>query len=184
MDCGAACLRMIAYYYGKEYPSSVMREYTYVIKDGVSLLGITEAAERIGFKSSSSLLYISDLEKALLPAILYWNNNHFVVLIKIKNNKRRTTYKIADPAHGIITLSEERFLKSWLNTDSKGIALFLAPQDDFYSKSPPPDAGISLKYLVKYLKPFRKQLLYMFSMLLLGSGILPQEIQRYRRTAY
>lgn len=171
MDCGAACLRMIASYYGKEYPSSVLREYTYVVKDGVSLLGITEAAKKVGFKSSSSLLSVSDLQKALLPAILYWNNNHFVVLKTIKKRKRRSTYQIADPAHGIITLSEDRFLKSWLDTDSKGIALFLAPDDDFYTKSPPPNTGISFKYLVRYLRPFRKQLLYMISMLLLGSGI-------------
>ena len=122
MDCGPACLSMLSSIYGKKYSLQFIRENCSITSEGVSLLGITEAAKKIGFKTISAKLTINNLKesKETLPAILHWNQNHFVVLYKIKNNK----FYIADPAHGLVKLNEERFKKSWLSEEDKGVTLF------------------------------------------------------------
>ena len=90
MDCGPACLRMVAKYYGKSYSLSFLREKCYIDKKGVSLRGIEEAAELIGFRTVAVKIPFSSnnghasLKKAPLPSILHWNGNHFVVLYKIR----------------------------------------------------------------------------------------------------
>lgn len=51
MDCGPTCLRMIARYYGKSYSLQSLRSRSYLTRNGVSLLGISDAAEAIGFRT-------------------------------------------------------------------------------------------------------------------------------------
>ncbi|WP_303813326.1 peptidase domain-containing ABC transporter [Apibacter mensalis] len=176
MDCGPASLGMVSSYYGKNYPIEYLRENSFLTKEGVSMLGITEAAHTIGFETFPARLTLEKLKenKDSLPVILYWNQNHFVVLIKITKNFLTNTirYKIADPAHGIITLQEEQVKKSWLSgEDMGGVALFLQPTEKFYELIPPEQSRLTVKYLFKYLTPFKKQLVFLFFMLLLGSGI-------------
>src|SRR5699024_8422696 len=85
MDCGPACISMITSFYGKEYPIDYLRSASFITREGVSLLGISEAAENIGFKTFSAKLPITHLlkQKDILPCVLHWNQNHFVVLKKI-----------------------------------------------------------------------------------------------------
>ena len=81
MDCGPACLQMVAKYYGKNFSIEFLRRATEINKDGVSLLGISEAAENLGFRSRGVELSYEQLKNdANLPAILHWGQNHFVVL--------------------------------------------------------------------------------------------------------
>ena len=83
MDCGPTCLRMVAKFYGRNYSPQTLREKTQIGKDGVSLLGIAEAAELIGFRTQSYKLTFQSLVKQVrLPAILHWDQTHFVVLYK------------------------------------------------------------------------------------------------------
>ncbi|MDR7211840.1 peptidase domain-containing ABC transporter [Flavobacterium piscis] len=172
-DCGPACLSMIANYYNKNYSLQFLRELSFINREGVSLLGISEASKKIGFETLSAKLTIDKLieEKDTLPCILHWNQNHFVVLKKISKNifSKKYHYHLADPAHGFITLNEENFKKSWLSDNSNGVAFFLEPTEEFYKKNPQEEKKMSLKYMFNHLKPYKRQLTLMFIMLLLGS---------------
>ena len=137
MDCGPTCLKMVARHYGKDYPITFLREKCYIDRAGVSLLGITEAAELIGFKTIAVKLPAfgkkndAVLSEAPFPAILHWNQNHFVVLYKLSNKYAW----IADPADGLHKLPISEFNKSWITEDDKGIALLLEPGEKFYNLS-------------------------------------------------
>src|SRR5919112_6410318 len=88
MDCGPTCLRMVAKHYKRDVSLQYLREKTQIGKEGVNLLGISEAAETIGFRTQSVKLKLGTLiNETKLPAILHWRQNHFVVLYRIKGNK-------------------------------------------------------------------------------------------------
>ena len=172
MDCGPACLAMISSYYGKDFGLQYLRDKSFITREGVSLLGISEASKKIGFKNISAKLKTKDFENDLLPCILHWNQNHFVVLYKISKNifTGKHIYKIVDSGHGFISLSEDKFKKSWLSDNEKGVALFLEPTEEFYKQTPPQEEKLSVKYLLNYLKPYKSQMGWMFFLLLLGTG--------------
>jgi ATP-binding cassette, subfamily B, bacterial len=174
-DCGPACLSMITSFYGKYYPLQFLREHSFITREGVSLLGITEAAEKIGLETISGKLSVDKLieEKEVFPCVLHWNQNHFVVLKKVSKNifTKKYSFHIADPGHGMITLNETVFSAAWISDEDKGVALFLEPTDAFYNQNPPKEEKLNLKYILGYLKPYRKQIGIMFSLLLLGSGL-------------
>ena len=99
MDCGPTCLRMIAKYYGRVYSLQTLRDKAFISRSGVSLLGISEAAESIGFRTTGVKITFEQLvDDFPLPCILHWNQQHFVVCYRIR--KRRNKYKIliGDPA--------------------------------------------------------------------------------------
>lgn len=174
MDCGPACLTMAAKILGKDYPIQFIRDNSFISKEGVSLLSISEAASVIGIETFPSAIDIETLNiEGTLPCILHWNKNHFVVLYDVKVNfwDKRKYYKIADPAHGLISLSESEFKKSWISDKDKGVVLFLNTTDEFYELNPPKNQKYVFKYLFNYLKPFKKQLGLMFLLLLMGSGL-------------
>ncbi len=112
MDCGPTCLHMVNKYYGRNFSIEKLRELTEIGKEGVNILGISDAAEKIGFRTQAVQLTIEELKAAKLPCILYWGQKHFVVLYKIKRNK----FYIADPGSQLIKLSEKEFGRFWLST--------------------------------------------------------------------
>lgn len=175
MDCGPACLAMIASEYNRIYPLQYLRDNSFITREGVSLLGISEASTRIGLSTLSAKLTTEKIfeKKELFPCILHWNQNHFVVLRKISVNffTKKRQYYLADPAHGFVTLSEEKFKEHWVSDNKKGVALFLEPTEDFYKLYPPNNENIGLNFILKYLTPYKKQLIFMFLLLLLGSCI-------------
>lgn len=109
MDCGPTCLRMIAKHYGRNFRAQTLRQLCEINKEGVSLLGISDAAEKIGFRTLGVKLNSAQLKEAELPCILHWRQHHFVVLYKIKGNK----YYMADPAAGLVMLEEADFNRNW-----------------------------------------------------------------------
>ncbi|NAW49925.1 ATP-binding cassette domain-containing protein [Elizabethkingia argentiflava] len=171
MDCGPACLAMVASHYGKDFGLQYLRDKSFITREGVSLLGISEAADKIGFKTMAAKLKSENIDGELMPCILHWNQNHFVVLYKIKKNilTGKNIYKIADPGHGFISLSEEKFKKSWLSDGEKGVALFLEPTAEFHQQTPPKEEKLSLKYLLKYLTSYKRQIAQVFFLLLAGT---------------
>ncbi len=175
MDCGPACLSMVASAYGKKYSLQYLRENSFLSRDGVSLSGMREASQKIGFEVITTKQSMEALQKQsdFFPCILHWNKNHFVVLLNVKKNvlSKKVSYKIADPAHGIITLNEPDFKKSWLSDSNEGIALFLSPTEVFYDRNPVQEKEVTLKYVASYLKPYKKQFVTLFLLLLLGSCI-------------
>jgi ATP-binding cassette subfamily B protein len=174
MDCGPACLSMIAKSYGKHYSLQYLREHSYITKDGVSVLGIREAATKIGFDSVSVKVTLEELHRPeSLPCILHWNQNHFVVLYGIEKRsfKNEISYKIADPGFGLIKVNDERLKKSWISDGNKGVVILLNPTDQFYSLHEPQKPKTKFKELFKYLYPYRKQMVQLFSGLFAGSLI-------------
>lgn len=171
MDCGPTCLRMIAKFYGKKFPLQLLRERTQIGKEGVNLLGISEAAESVGFRTVAAQLSLKQLKQdAVLPAILHWNQNHFVVLYKI----RRGNFYVADPGRGLVKYTEKEFLANWISASgNEGIALLLEPSPLFYTKESDEDAaadgkteGLAFKNIFRYILPHKKLL----TQLLLGLG--------------
>ena len=155
-SCGPTCLCMITKIYGNTISLLYLTENSFISKDGVSLYNLNILAQKIGFETHTVILNLKKLKKNIkyFPCILYWNQNHFVVLLKIYKGVFRKTYyyKIADPAHGIIILKEQDFKKSWI-TNEQGIALFLKPTENFYNLSIK-DEKVNVYNLLRYLKPF------------------------------
>lgn len=166
MDCGPSCLRMIAKYYGRAYSVQSLREKAFITREGVSMLGISEAAEAIGFRTSGVRITVEELEKECpLPCILHWNQRHFVVCYKIKKGN----FHIADPAAGLITYTKEEFKRCWISTkvDGKdsGTALLLEPGAEFYEmEEEAKKKKRNLNFFFRYISPYKREL----SQLILG----------------
>lgn len=87
MQCGVACLQMVSKYLGREYSLHFLSNIYFATSEGVSMLGISEAANGIVLHSVCTRVMVEELSKVSLPCILYWNQNHFVVLYKVKREK-------------------------------------------------------------------------------------------------
>ena len=175
-DCGPASLRMIAKYYGKEYSAEMLRRHCYISREGVSMLGISDAAEYIGFRTIGVRISFEQLaEEALLPCILHWNQNHFVVCYKIeKKRKGKYDIYISDPASQRLCYTKDEFLKCWLSTKSdnidKGSALLLEPGVDFGNREEEVEANKhSLSFFLKYLLPYKGQFVQLLFGMIVGS---------------
>lgn len=176
MDCGPTCLRMVAKYYGKHYNSDGLRQVAGFSKEGVSLLGISQAAEDIGFRTRGVQLSFQQLTKdAQLPCILHWGQNHFVVFPPFSSRwKSRKNISIADPAKGIFTLSKNDFLQKWISSKDEagngiGTALLLEPTAQFYEQSDESEKKISWGILLQYLRQSKWQLTQVFVALMVTS---------------
>lgn len=174
MDCGPSCLRMIAKYYGKNYTLQTLRDKSYITREGVSMLGISDAAEAIGFRSMGVRITFEQLTKeAPLPCIAHWKQNHFIVVYKIAQKKGKVNVHIADPARGLITFTKEEFEAGWANTreggEDKGLCLLLETTPDFYSIDDEKPNKSGFKFLFSYLRPYKKLITQLFLGLILGS---------------
>ncbi|QEM06505.1 peptidase domain-containing ABC transporter [Mucilaginibacter rubeus] len=167
MDCGPACLRMVAKHYGRNIKIQLLRKLCEVDREGVSLLGISDASEKIGFRSLGAKLNLSDLREAELPCILHWRQNHFIVLYRIKRNK----YYIADPAKGLIALNEKDITSAWVSDkdENEGVALLLSPTPHFYEDDSGSQKTVSWSFLLRYLVTYRKLVLQLIFGLAIGT---------------
>lgn len=172
MDCGPSCLRMVAKYYGKHFSNESLREKSYITREGVSLLGISDAAESIGMRSMGVKITFDQLKKeAPLPCIVHWGQQHFVVVYKISKGK----VYVADPAFGRLEYSEKEFCEKWVSTvedgQGKGICLLLQPSPDFYKEADEKSNRTGFRFVLNYLKPYRKLVIQLLLGFLLGSLI-------------
>ncbi|SDH74702.1 peptidase domain-containing ABC transporter [Mucilaginibacter gossypii] len=165
MDCGPTCLRMIARHYGRNFTVQTLRRLCEINKEGVSLLGISDAAEKIGFRSMGVKLNAAQLKDAELPCILHWRQNHFVVLYNIKKHK----YYLADPADGMVVLNEADFNRNWQSDAGSGIVLLLSPTPDFYEQENEKGNEVRWSFLLRYLITYRKLVIQLFFGLGIGS---------------
>ncbi len=183
MDCGPACVAMIASYFGKNINFNYIREESNITREGVSLLGISLALEAIGIESKSYKVNPSLLQDELIyPIIMHWHQGHFVVLERIFKPIRITflgrtfslvkqKYKIADPGHGIVYLNQKQLESSWLSGHSKGLILIPIPTEKFYQSNFPKSNKKTIKYFFPYLKLYRKEIFYIFIFLSIGTCI-------------
>ncbi len=170
-DCGPTCLRMVAKHYGRSFSLPYLREKSYITRHGVSMLGISDAAEAIGFKTLGVKISFEQLEEeAPLPAIVHWKQNHFVVVYEIT---KKGMVHVADPAHGLVKYTKEEFLKYWISTtgdgESKGIALLLETTPAFFEMKGEKSDRAKFSFLFKYLTPHKKYIIQLFLGMLLGS---------------
>ena len=173
MDCGPTCLRMVAAFYGRHYSLEGLREKSFITREGVSMLGISEAAEKIGFRSICVQVGFEKLKEAPLPCIIHWNQQHFVVVYKLTDKH----VWVADPGAGKLKYTKEEFCNCWLssrkNEENTGVALLLEPTPEFYTTDDEGDEvnrkGFS--FLYSYLRPYRGLVGQLLLGLLLGSMI-------------
>ena len=178
MQCGITCLKMVCKYYGREYSLDELSKLCSTSRAGVTLLGINEAASELGFRTFCGKPTIEQLTEAPLPAILHWNQNHFVVLYKVKklrNGKHR--YNIADPGRDLLCYTDEEMQDYWavvktLGDYDRGVALFLQPMPQFYENNRQERSEKrSFGFLLGYLKQYRRYFGQIILGLLLGSII-------------
>ncbi len=169
MQCGAACLLMVCRYYGMRISLDEIDNFCVPTKEGMSLLGLKESAQRLGFESRAFKAPLTILCQMQLPCILHWNQNHFVVLYKVKKGKK---FYVADPGKGLVTYSLEEFKKHWISTSSngedKGIAMFLETTPAFFTYKMEGEENLkekrSFRFLFGYVKKYRRY----FGQIILG----------------
>jgi ATP-binding cassette subfamily B protein len=170
MDCGPACLSMVAKFYGKTYSLQTLRERSYITREGVSMLGTSDAAESIGLRTMGVRLTYEELRtKAVLPCIAHWKQKHFIVVYKIEKDE----VHVADPEHGLVKYSKQEFLQGWIGTkkegENQGLCLLLEPTPDFYKQVDESLDKSSFRFLFSYLRPYKKFLFQLFLGLFIGS---------------
>jgi ATP-binding cassette subfamily B protein len=170
MDCGPTCLKMVAEFYGKKYSLQNLRAKSYITRAGVSMLGISDAAEAIGFRSMGVKASLEKLvEEDPVPFIAHWKQEHFVVVYKLS----KTHVFVSDPAHGHVKYTHDEFAKQWASSkqdgENVGVALLLEPAPDFYEKDDEKHDRTSFAFLLQYLRPHKKFLVQLALGMLLGS---------------
>ena len=152
MQCGLACMAMICYHWGQEYSVKFLNKFCTASKDGVSFKGLSDLSDTLGLHCISGKVSIQELRECPLPAILHWNQNHFIVLYKIKNNK----FYIVDPSKGKLVLNETEFSQHFISLTSdnkeKGLAMFFEPTEKFgIIKDDTINNERNFKFLSKYI---------------------------------
>lgn len=137
MECASTCLRIIGRYYGKTFSKEYIDKLCPASREGVSLLSVSLAAEQLGFRSLCGKFTLNKLSKASLPCILHWNQDHFVVLYRIRSNYRnRSLFCLSDSAKGLVKYGQNEFLEGWASTHSngedKGVVMLLEPGNSFH----------------------------------------------------
>lgn len=172
MDCGPSSLAAICKFYGKQYFVQELREYCCISKDGVGLLGLEDAATKIGFQTLAVKTSIEKLcSNQPFPCILHWNNNHYVVLYSVRKSflTGQTYFYVSDPSFGRIKLSESQFISHWCGADGDGIALLMSPTREFANRIPK-ERHLNIKgNLIAYLKKFRLEYSILFCGMLFSS---------------
>ncbi len=175
MDCGPACLKIIAKHYGKFYSLQYLRDKCGITREGVSILDLSHAAEQIGLRTLSVKADINLLQRVPLPCIIHWDDSHFIVVYRTTSKK----IFVSDPAKGLLQYSHQQFINGWYKANEQlGIVLAIEPQADFKQR----EAGERLERektfqnILGYFLPYKKSLLTLFAVMLLVTvlqGFLP-----------
>ena len=162
MMCGITCLQMVCKHFGREISLRTLSKLCVATSEGVSMLGVNEAANKLGLRTMCARTDFDTLSKATLPCVLHWDQNHFVVLYKVKKGKK---FYVADPGKGLVKYNLEEFKSHWISTRSngeeKGIAMFLEPTPAFYSRKEDGDGEKnknprSFRFLFGYVKKYKR----------------------------
>lgn len=172
MDCGPSCLKMVAGYYKKNFSLETLRRKCYITREGVSFLGLSEAADSLGFRTIGVKIPFSKLEENVpLPCIVHWRQKHFVVVYKISGDK----IWIADPATGLLKIDRKEFLSNWsagvADGERIGLVLILEPTPALYDKEDDSGKNGGFRFLWKYFRLYRKYINQLVLGLLMGSLI-------------
>ncbi len=169
MDCGPACLRMIAAYYGNESPHQYFRDKCAMTREGVSMRGLRMAAESVGMEARVGKTTVDQLsDNVVLPCILLWNSNHYVVCYKVMRKRRHRIFRIADPSLGKIDCDESELRKHWIHglsgKEQVGIVLQAIPAEGFLKEgSSRTERKKAVLDFMRYIWPFRRRILQLIA---------------------
>lgn len=174
-DCGPTCLRIVSKYYKRSISLQQIRNLSETTREGSSLLGLSDAAEDLGYRSLGVQIDFNTLkEEVPLPCVVHWNKNHFVVVYDIDKNEK---VYISDPSYGLITYTKEEFIKFWIGENAnenteEGIALILETTPAFFqTEFEEEQSKASFSFLSKYLLKY-KNLVIQLAVGLLGGSLL------------
>jgi ATP-binding cassette, subfamily B, bacterial len=172
MDCGPACLKMVAKFHNMNFSLETLRKKCYITREGVSFLGLSEAADSLGFRTIGVKVPFEVLnENVPLPSIVHWRQKHFIIVYRIKNG----TIWAADPAVGLIKFSKEEFVRNWTSTTIEGkpagLVLIIEPTPALYTNDSEKEKTHGFKFLYKYFYLYKKYIYQLILGLILGSGI-------------
>jgi ATP-binding cassette subfamily B protein len=172
MDCGPACLKMVAAFYKKNFSLETIRRKCFITREGVSFLGLSEAADSLGFKTIGVKIPFEMMEERVpLPCIVHWRQRHFIVVYKIKNDK----VWAADPALGLVKYDRDEFTRNWASTMSDGkpagLVLIIEPTPALFEKENEHEKSNGFRFLFKYFRLYDRYLFQLILGLLLGSLI-------------
>lgn len=165
MDCGPAALASIAAHYGKDYGIPELREYCFLTKDGVSMMGLEDAAQHIGFETLPVKTSVERLCKGKpFPCILHWDNVHFVALydVRVSMISGRRYFYVSDPSYGRVKVNEDEFRSHWCGADGEGVALLMMPMGDFHELSPKQKEKHYRKNFLSFYRAFRNEYSVLF----------------------
>ena len=168
MDCGPACLRMIAKFHGRLFSLSWLRQKSAATREGVSLKDLAETAATMGLKTRCVLASAGFLTgEARLPCIVHWEGNHFVVVY----GRKKGRFFIADPAFGKQSVDEKIFMERWARGRREGYALLMEPTERFYANADCLEPRRPVSFLLSYIRPRLRLLSQIFLAMILGSAI-------------
>lgn len=167
MDCGPACLRIVARHYGCSVSLQQLRPLCHTSIEGTSLAGLQDAAQALGLRSRCVQITFACLAETSLPCIVHWEREHFVVVNKIG----RQSVSVTDPAHGQVTYSMDDFLAHWAAENDEGYALLIEPGVPSLPEAQPPSPRFDARFLLGHLRPYRRLLIGLPAVMLLGSVI-------------
>ena len=171
-DCGPTCIKIIAKHFKRTLSIQELRSLSETTREGSSLFNLSDAAESIGFRTLGVKVSYDEFKKAVFPCIVHWNNNHYVVVYKIKKD----IVYVSDPGHGLITYSKSDFIKFWIGNNAteqteEGIALLIEPTATFYDRDFKEDKKLNFSFLSSYVFKY-KQLIFQLALgLLAGSAM-------------
>jgi ATP-binding cassette subfamily B protein len=175
VDCGPSCLAMIANFHNKDYSLKEVKSLCSVTRMGISVQDIINGSQKMGFEATALKLTADDLEQIPLPCILFWKQDHFIVLYKIVRKKNKITYYLADPGYGRITLDQEMMSKEWMGVNDKGVAVVFEPTDDpiihekkIKQKNKETNSKAFIEPILDFLRTRKYQYLLITILLLLG----------------
>lgn len=187
VECGPACLRIISKHFGNEIHPAQLNKIIKARHYGVRLTELADAAEKLGFKTLNCKLKLDALSNQVpLPAIVHWNNHHFIVVYKVQGD----TVYVSDPALGLQAYNKRDFLKGWTQGTEEGFVLLLEPTPRFHeeiyaTKIEDSPNNLSIRFFFRYLLPLKKFFFQLFLGMLVGSvlqlifPILTQSIVDY-----
>jgi ATP-binding cassette subfamily B protein len=172
MDCGPACLKMVSAFYNKNFALETIRRKCFITREGVSFLGLSEAADSLGYKTIGVKIPFEMLEENVpLPCIVHWRQRHFIVVYKIRKN----VIWAADPALGLVKYDREEFTRNWASTMSDGkpvgLVLIIEPSPALYEKESEHEKSQGFRFLFKYFRLYDRYFFQLILGLLIGSCI-------------
>jgi ATP-binding cassette subfamily B protein len=168
-DCGPACLKIIAKYYGKYYSLQYLRDLCGITREGVSFMDISYAAEKVGLRTVAIKATMTDLaDRIILPCVIHWDNNHFIVVYKASRDR----VHISDPAKGLLSYTRSEFVKRWYRPGEKnGVLMAFEPMANFKQMEAHEriEKLKTFENILGYFAPYRRAFAILFAIMLIAT---------------